>query len=49
MFLRNFLIMSFILSPALILFGMIIFSGKPKDQRKQDEEHSGQAGPEDRR
>lgn len=33
MFLRNFLIMSFILSPAIILFGMIIFSGKPKDQR----------------
>ena len=30
MFLRNFLIMSFILSPLLILFFMIIFSGKPK-------------------
>lgn len=36
MFMRNFLVMSFILSPAFILFGMIIFSGKPKDQLKQD-------------
>ena len=37
MFWRNFFIMSFILSPVFILFGMIIFSGKPKDQLKQDE------------
>lgn len=37
MFLRNLLLMSFILSPALILFGMIIFSGKPKDQIEQEE------------
>jgi hypothetical protein len=29
--------MCFILSPVIILFGMIIFSGKPKDQIKQDE------------
>jgi hypothetical protein len=41
MFLRNFLIMTFVLSPALILFGMIIFAGKPKDQLKQDEVKSG--------
>lgn len=37
MFWRNFLIMCFILSPVFILFGMIIFSGKPKDQLKQDQ------------
>lgn len=37
MFLRNLLLMSFILSPALILFGMIIFAGKPKDQIKTAE------------
>lgn len=37
MFWRDFFIMSFILSPAIILFGMIIFSGKPKDQLKRDE------------
>jgi len=41
MFLRNFLIMTFVLSPALILFGMIIFAGKPKDQLKQVEVKSG--------
>jgi hypothetical protein len=29
--------MCFILSPVIILFGMIIFSGKPKDQLKPDE------------
>jgi hypothetical protein len=29
--------MSFVLSPVFILFGMIIFAGKPKDQLKQDE------------
>jgi len=29
--------MSFILSPVFILFGMILFSGKPKDQLRQDE------------
>jgi hypothetical protein len=41
MFLRNFLIMTFVLSPALILFGMIIFAGKPKDQLKKDEDKFG--------
>jgi hypothetical protein len=40
MFWNNFFIMSFILSPVFILFGMIIFSGKPKDQLKQDEAKS---------
>ena len=29
--------MCFILSPVIVLFGMIIFSGKPKDQLRQDE------------
>lgn len=37
MFWRNLFVMSFILSPVIILFGMIIFSGKPKDQRERDE------------
>ena len=37
MFWRNFFIMSFILSPVFILFGMIIFSGKPKDQLTPDD------------
>ena len=38
MFWRNFFIMSFILSPVFILFGMILFAGKPKDQLEQDEQ-----------
>lgn len=33
--------MSFILSPAIVLFGMIIFSGKPKDKIKQAEDSPG--------
>jgi len=37
MFWSNFFKMCFVLSPLLILFGMIIFTGKPKDQLKQDE------------
>jgi len=32
--------MTFVLSPALILFGMIIFAGKPKDQLRKDEDKS---------
>ena len=47
MFLRNFLIMSFILSPVFILFGMILFSGKPKDQREQAEISPGRANADD--
>ena len=35
-FWRNLFLMSFILSPALILFGMILFSGKPKDIRERE-------------
>ena len=35
--------MSFILSPLLILCGMILFSGKPKDMRER-ESPSGKAG-----
>lgn len=49
MFLRNFLLMTFVLSPALILFGMILFAGKPKDMRKQDEAQTGKSDPEDSR
>jgi hypothetical protein len=37
MFWKNFFTMSFILSPVFILFGMIIFAGKPKDQLKRGE------------
>ena len=31
MIMRNLLITVVVLAPALILFGMILFSGKPKD------------------
>jgi hypothetical protein len=37
MFWRNFFIMCFILSPALFVFGKILFSGKPKDMIKPAE------------
>ena len=35
-FLRNLLVMSFILLPIIILFGAILFSGKPKDMRERE-------------
>ena len=38
MFLQDLFVMCFILSPVFILFGMILFSGKPKDMRKKEEE-----------
>jgi len=46
MFWRNFFIMCFILSPVFILFGMIIFSGKPKDQLEQEKANSAKKGAE---
>lgn len=36
MILRNLFITITVLAPALILFGMILFSGKPKDDRPED-------------
>jgi hypothetical protein len=36
MFWRNIFIMCFILSPVIVLFGMIIFAGKPKDQIERE-------------
>jgi hypothetical protein len=35
-FLKNLLVMCFILLPIIILFGMILFSGKPKDMRERE-------------
>lgn len=49
MFWKNFMTMSVILSPAIILFGMIIFSGKPKDQLRQEEDRPGKTGVDDNR
>lgn len=42
-FWRNLFLMTFILSPALVLFGMILFSGKPKDQIKPPPAEAGKA------
>lgn len=36
MILRNVFITIFVLSPLIILFGMILFSGKPKDDSSEE-------------
>lgn len=36
MFFRNLFVMCFILTPLLVLFGMILFSGKPKDMIERE-------------
>jgi hypothetical protein len=36
MILRNLFITIFVLSPLIILFGMILFSGKPKDDTSEE-------------
>lgn len=36
MILRNVFITIVVMAPAIILFGMILFSGKPKDDNPED-------------
>ena len=49
MFFRNLGIMCFILSPLFVLFGMILFSGKPKDMLQSEEKNPEQANSDERK